>query len=80
MTRRTQAINRLRWHVHDLEPDADSPVRRLHHPAIRDRLAHWLAELPSTVLITIGQELIADIAPLTERINKRKVAEPFSPS
>lgn len=69
VTRRTQAINRLRWHVHDLDPDADIPARRLHHPTIRDRLAHWLADLPSTVLITICQELIADIATLTERIN-----------
>ena len=42
---RTQAQNRLRWHLHELDPGLDPPARSLDRFATLDRLTARLAEL-----------------------------------
>jgi transposase len=53
---RTRTINRLRWHLHQLDPD-------LEHAA-------WLASAPWSVQVAICQELTVAIGALTARIDQ----------
>jgi transposase len=45
---RTRTINRLRWHLHQLDPDLERAARRLPGPSL-DQVAAWLAGTPSSV-------------------------------
>ena len=57
---RTRAINRLRWHLHRLDPDLEHSARRLPGPSLGP-IAAWLADLPASTQIDICQELTAKI-------------------
>jgi transposase len=57
-------INRLRWHLHRLDPDLEHTARRLPGPSL-GRIAAWLAEVPASAQIDICQELTAKIQTLT---------------
>jgi transposase len=39
---RTRTINRLRWHLHQLDPDLERATRRLPGPGL-GRITAWLA-------------------------------------
>ncbi|MEJ2866116.1 IS110 family transposase, partial [Actinomycetospora flava] len=79
---RTRMINRLRWHLHELDPELDLPARSLGQPARLERLAARLAEFteapteppteaPTEVTGTVARlagELVADIAERSTRI------------
>jgi transposase len=69
VTERTRAINRLRWHLHQLDPDLEHAARRLPGPSL-DQIAAWLAGAPSSVQVAICQELTATIGALTARIDR----------
>jgi len=43
---RTRVINRLRWHLHQLDPDLERAARRLPGPSL-DQVAAWLAGTPT---------------------------------
>lgn len=66
---RTRVENRLRWHLHDLDPDLESsiPGRALHAPKFLEPLRRRLARLPQTTQVRICRDLINDIADLTRR-------------
>jgi transposase len=64
---RTQLQNRLRWHLHDLDPELQVPPRGLDRMAELDRLATWLGRQPESVVARIAAELVADIRGLTTR-------------
>ena len=66
---RTRTINRLRWHLHQLDPDLEHAARSLSGPSL-DQIAAWLAGAPSSVQVTICQELTATVAALTARIDQ----------
>ena len=75
---RTRMQNRLRWHLHELDPELDPATRGLDRPAELDRILIRLAELPaspgpagtvSQTMRRIARELVADIGALTVRIN-----------
>jgi transposase len=66
---RTRAINRLRWHLHRLDPDLEHTARRLPGPSLGP-IAAWLAEVPASAQIDICQELTAAIGALTARIDR----------
>jgi transposase len=66
---RTRMQNRLRWHLHELDPELDPPARTLGQPGRLDRLADWLAAQPSSMVARLAGELVADIRGLTERAN-----------
>jgi hypothetical protein len=64
---RTRTINRLRWHLHQLDPTLNAPrdaCLALPGPGRR------LAGAPSSVQVAICQELTATIAALTVRIDR----------
>lgn len=66
---RTRAQNRLRWHLHELDPELDPASRGLDRASELDRVAARLAELPDTVVRRIAVELVDDIRILTVRVN-----------
>jgi transposase len=66
---RTRTINRLRWHLHRLNPDLEHATHRLPGPSL-GRIAAWLAEVPASAQIDICQELTAKIQTLTIRIDQ----------
>jgi transposase len=66
---RTRMINRLRWHVHDLDPELAPPARTLNRACVLTGLAAQLAGLPG-VRAQVAAELVARIQQLTGRINQ----------
>lgn len=74
---RTRMINRLRWHLHELDPELDLPARSLGQPARLERLAARLAEFTefteahpevTGTVARLAGELVADIAERSTRI------------
>ncbi len=66
---RTQAQNRLRWHLHELDPTIDPAKRGLDRPVELDRVQAALEVMPTGTVRRIALELLADIRALTVRIN-----------
>jgi transposase len=64
---RTRAENRLRWHLHELDPGNEPGPRSLDRRVVLDALAARLAELPGTVA-RIARELVTRIRALSETI------------
>jgi transposase len=83
---RTRMINRLRWHLHDLDPELAPPARALDRGWVLDRLAAQLLQLQRSqpqrrvlgvgaggvwvVRAQIAAELVGQIRQLTERIDQ----------
>lgn len=67
---RTPMQNRLRWHLHELEPGREPGLRCLDRYCELDRLAAWLAECEPSVLVRLASELVRDIRAHTVRINE----------
>jgi transposase len=76
---RTQMQGRLRWHLHELDPELDPTPRSLDRYVTLDGIAQFLAtcSCASSVLVRIATELVGDIRALTVRINalERELAE-----
>jgi transposase len=64
---RTRIINRLRWHLHELEPAWQPPARCLHRPKHLNELTQKLAGLPGIVAM-LCRELVDRCRQLTTRI------------
>jgi transposase len=67
MATRTRLQNRLRWLLHELDPELAIPDGRLSSVRTLDRIAAWLATQPATTVTRIATDLAADIRALTER-------------
>ena len=75
---RTRMQNRLRWHLHELDPELDPPARALDRGSELDRVRARLTGLPAgdgavelvrrIALELLTLELLTDIAALTARI------------
>ncbi|NKX56431.1 IS110 family transposase [Arthrobacter sp. E918] len=65
---RTRAVNRLRWHLHELDPGMDPAPLSLDRAAVRDRLKDWLAGRDG-IVAELAAEILGDIDPLTGRVN-----------
>ncbi len=63
---RTRCINRLRWHLHDLDPSWDPPARSLTALKNLDAIATRLASLEGPV-VRIAVEIVAHVRDLTVR-------------
>lgn len=68
VTERTQKINRLRWHLHELDPELHLPARGLTRRSRLRRLAEYLPEHHPGLVGELALELIGDITTLTDRI------------
>jgi transposase len=65
---RRRAQQRLRWHLHQLDPSFAVPARRLDRQARLDRVSRWLARRDQDVQARIARELIARCRSLTRMI------------
>lgn len=65
---RTRAQNRLRWHLHELDPGNEPPARSLDRTVVLAALERDLAAAPGTVG-RIARELVGRIRALTAAIN-----------
>jgi transposase len=74
---RTGLQNRLRWHLHELDPELDPPARHLDKPRHLDRVEHRLRALPTSTTRRIALEELTDIRTLTGRIDglEKELAE-----
>lgn len=68
VVQRTELINRLRWHLHELDPDLQVPSRGLRRYCVIDELTRRLADCDGLVA-RIARELLARCRELTEQIN-----------
>jgi transposase len=64
--RRTQ--QRLRWHLHELDPTLVVPLRRLDRASHLERVGRWLARREQDVQVRIARELVARCRSLTRTI------------
>ena len=65
---RRRAQQRLRWHLHQLDPSFDVPARHLDRPSQLDRVARWLSRRPAEVQVRVAPELVARCRSLTRSI------------
>jgi transposase len=65
---RTILVNRLRWHLHELDPALQVPSRGLRRYCVIDDLAERLADVEGLVA-RIARELLTRCRELTVRIN-----------
>jgi transposase len=65
---RTRAQNRLRWHLHELDPGNEPVARALDRALVLDALDVRLADVPGTVA-RIARELVGRIRDLTHTID-----------
>jgi transposase len=82
---RTQMINQLRWHLHDLDPDLDVGADRLTSARQLDRLTSALEALPASVRRDLALELVGDIRRLREQVRQlekqlAKLVTPLCPT
>ena len=78
---RTQTINQLRWHLHDLDPDLDAATGRLNSARGLDRLSGALEALPASVRRDLAQELVGEIRRLSAQVRQleKQLAKLISP-
>ena len=67
---RTRIQGRLRWHLHDIDPTIQVPLRRLDSFNWLDKLEELLAKREQTVQIEIARELVSDCWRLSKRANR----------
>src|SRR6266496_3874980 len=59
---------RLRWHLHQLDPAFVVPARRLDRPTHLERVGRWLARREQEVQVRVARELVARCRSLTRTI------------
>jgi transposase len=65
---RRRAQQRLRWHLHQLDPSFAVPARRLDRPLQLDRVGRWLACQRQDVQARIARDLVIRCRALTRSI------------
>jgi transposase len=65
---RRRAQQRLRWHLHQLDPSFVVPARRLDRSTHLERVARWLARREPEVQVRVARELVARCRSLTRTI------------
>jgi transposase len=76
VSRRSQAQSRLRWHLHDLDPTIEVPLRALDRLVWLRRVEKRLAAMGDGVRVRLARELLAEIIDLTRKANayEREIA------
>jgi transposase len=70
---RTAQIQRLRWHLHDVDSGLEPGLRGLRSQSTRRSLAHRLARREQTVQVSICRELLGRISEITRRERELQV-------
>jgi transposase len=65
---RRRAQQRLRWHLHQLDPALVVPAKTLDRAVHLDRVGRWLARRPSEVQVRVARDLVVRCRQLTRAI------------
>src|SRR5439155_11019371 len=65
---RRRAQQRLRWHLHQLDPSFAVPAKALDRPVHLDRVGRWLARRPAEAQVRVARELVVRCRSLTRTI------------
>ena len=65
---RRRAQQRLRWHLHQLDPAFAVPAKSLDRPTHLDRVGRWLARRPPEVQVRVARDLVVRCRSLTRAI------------
>jgi transposase len=65
---RTRQINRLRWHLHELDPEFDVPVKGFAIARQRRRVAEWL-QVRGGLVAALARDILADIDTVSGKID-----------
>jgi transposase len=81
VAQRTASVNRLLWHIHEIDPGFKISPRTMNRTKQHKRVGTWLAT-QSGVLVELAAELLTDIIAVTERINRyeRRLTELVTPA
>lgn len=64
---RSRIQGRLRWHLHDIDPSFEIPLRALDRFCWLDRIEQRLAKEPASTAVRIALELVEDCRRITRR-------------
>jgi transposase len=67
---RRRIQQRLRWHLHALDPTFEVPLRRLSRPSELERVSRWLARQPKGMQVRLARELVSSCRPLNRVITE----------
>jgi transposase len=65
---RRRMQQRLRWHLHALDPTFEVPLRKLSRPSELERVSRWLARQPKQMQVRLARELVASCRALNRTI------------
>jgi len=65
---RRRAQQRLRWHLHQLDPALVVPPKALDRPVHLDRVGRWLARRPAAVQVRVARERVVRCRQLTRTL------------
>jgi transposase len=65
---RRRAQQRLRWHLHQLDPSFAVPARHLDRPTQLDRVGRWLVRREQDVQVRVARDLVSRCRSLTRSI------------
>jgi transposase len=65
---RRRAQQRLRWHLHQLDPSFAVPARHLDRPTQLDRVGRWLVRREQDVRVRVARDLVSRCRSLTRSI------------
>ena len=68
MLNATRSQQRLRWHLHQLDPTCEVPLRRLDRASHLERVARWLARREQELQVRLARELVSSIRQLNRAI------------
>ena len=70
LARRTRSQQRLRWHLHQLDPTYEVPLRRLDRATQLERVARWLERREQELQVRLARDLVAIIRQLNRTISE----------
>jgi transposase len=65
---RTRQINRLRWHLHEIDPELDVPLRSFRSASQRSRVATWL-DGRTGLVAELARDVLNDITTVSVKID-----------
>jgi transposase len=70
VAQRSRSQQRLRWHLHQLDPTYQVPLRRLDRATQLERVARWLARREQELQVRLARDLIMIIRQLNRTISE----------
>jgi transposase len=65
---RRRIQQRLRWHLHALDPTFEVPLRRLSRASELERVSRWLARSPKEMQVRLARELVSSCRSLNREV------------